>query len=177
MSDIQEQFSGTMPMREQHAFDVARLQRYMETHVEGFRGPLQVEQSRGGQSCPTYRLTAGSGRYVLRRKPPGKLLPSAHAVDREFRVIRALAGTAVPVARTHVLCDGPGVNGTTFYGMDCVDGRVLCRLQPGDRVRVGRAEPTFKLVEIAGRSYYRTLREKLGWGGALPHAQAGAADG
>jgi aminoglycoside phosphotransferase (APT) family kinase protein len=125
MSDIQEQFSGTMPMREQHAFDVARLQRYMETHVEGFRGPLQVEQFRGGQSCPTYRLTAGSGRYVLRRKPPGKLLPSAHAVDREYRVVSALQGSGVPVAKTYALCEDESIVGNTFYIMEWVDGRIF----------------------------------------------------
>ena len=125
MTDIQEQFSGTMPMRDQHAFEVARLERYMAEHVAGFRGPLQVEQFKGGQSCPTYKLTAGSGRYVLRRKPPGKLLPSAHAVDREYRVVSALQGTPVPVAKTYALCEDESVVGTTFYIMEWVDGRVF----------------------------------------------------
>ena len=89
---------GTAPVREAHRFDEQALTSWMESHVEGFEGPLSVEQFNGGQSNPTFRLEAESGRYVLRRKPPGKLLPSAHAVDREYRVMSALAGTGVPVA-------------------------------------------------------------------------------
>jgi len=125
MSDIEEQFSGTMAVREQHRFDVGRLERYMAEHVAGFRGPLKVEQFRGGQSCPTYKLTSPGGSYVLRRKPPGKLLPSAHAVEREYRVVSALQGSAVPVARTMALCEDEGVVGTAFYIMSWVDGRVF----------------------------------------------------
>jgi aminoglycoside phosphotransferase (APT) family kinase protein len=124
-SRMSEQFVGTMPVQEKHRFDVGALERYMREHVEGFSGTLTVEQFRGGQSNPTYRLTAGDRRYVLRRKPPGKLLPSAHAVDREYRVITALQGTAVPVARTYALCEDEAVVGTAFYIMDCIDGRVL----------------------------------------------------
>ena len=86
----QEKFSGTKEVAERLRFDVATLQRYLEEHVEGFSGELQVRQFRGGQSCPTYLLEAGGKSYVLRRKPPGKLLPSAHAVDREYRVMTAL---------------------------------------------------------------------------------------
>jgi aminoglycoside phosphotransferase (APT) family kinase protein len=93
--------------------------------LEGFRGPLQVEQFKGGQSNPTYRITAGGKRYALRRKPPGKLLPSAHAVDREFKVIKALHGVGFPVARPYVLCEDDAVIGTAFYLMDCVEGRIL----------------------------------------------------
>ena len=121
------QFTGTRPVAPQHAFDEARLADYLHAHMPALAaGPLQVAQFKGGQSNPTFMLTAADGqRYVLRRKPPGVLLPSAHAVDREFRVISALAGTAVPVARTHVLCEDPAVIGTAFYVMDCVDGRVL----------------------------------------------------
>lgn len=122
---MSEQFVGTMPVREKHRFDIGALFRYMREHVEGFSGELEVEQFRGGQSNPTYRLTAAGKRYVLRRKPPGKLLPSAHAVDREYRVITALQGTAVPVARTYALCEDDAVIGTAFYIMDYVDGRVL----------------------------------------------------
>ncbi|MDP2323784.1 MAG: phosphotransferase [Gammaproteobacteria bacterium] len=122
---MHEQFVGTMPVPERHRFDTAGLERYMRSHVEGFSGNLEVEQFKGGQSNPTFRLTAGGRRYVLRRKPPGKLLPSAHAVDREYRVITALLGTDVPVARTYCLCEDESVIGTMFYIMDCVDGRVL----------------------------------------------------
>jgi aminoglycoside phosphotransferase (APT) family kinase protein len=110
----------------------------MSEHVEGFRGPLEVEQFRGGQSNPTFRLAAGGKRYVLRRKPPGKLLPSAHAVDREYRVITALRETGVPVARSYALCLDDGVIGTAFYIMECVEGRIfwdptLPELAPAER--------------------------------------------
>ena len=124
MSDYR-QFAGTRPVADALRFDVAALERYLDANVEGFAGPLEVEQFKGGQSNPTYKLTAGGKSYVLRRKPPGKLLPSAHAIDREYRVIRALAGSAVPVARTHCLCLDETVIGTPFYLMDFVDGRIF----------------------------------------------------
>ncbi|MGE0151497.1 MAG: phosphotransferase family protein [Reyranellaceae bacterium] len=120
------EFIGTMAVQERHRFDEAGLQRFMQQQVEGFRPPLKVEQFRGGQSNPTYKLTDGNGtQYVLRRKPPGKLLPSAHAVDREFRIISALYPTRVPVARPYALCEDEAVIGTAFYIMAFVDGRVL----------------------------------------------------
>jgi len=115
----------TAEVREQHRFDVAALERYLGERVPDFRGPLEVRQFRGGQSNPTYHLVAGGLEYVLRRKPPGKLLPSAHAVDREYRVITALGRTTVPVPRTWVLCEDDSVIGTAFYVMDCVHGRVF----------------------------------------------------
>lgn len=124
MNESQD-FTGTMPVTEQHRFPTERLVAWMTEHVEGFREPLELEQFRGGQSNPTFRLTAGGKRYVLRRKPPGKLLPSAHAVDREYRVITALGRTDVPVARSHALCLDDGVIGTAFYIMDYVEGRVF----------------------------------------------------
>ena len=108
-----------------HPFDTAALAAYLMAHVEKFSGDLVVEQFQGGQSNPTYRVTAGERRYVLRRKPPGKLLPSAHAVEREFRVMSALAGSDVPVAKTYALCEDPAVIGTAFYVMEYVEGRVL----------------------------------------------------
>ena len=120
-----EQFIGTRPVAPQHAFDEAGLASWLREHVDGFSGVPTVEQFKGGQSNPTFMLTAGGRRYVMRRKPPGVLLPSAHAMDREFRVISALAGSDVPVPRTHALCEDAGVIGTAFYVMDCVDGRVL----------------------------------------------------
>jgi aminoglycoside phosphotransferase (APT) family kinase protein len=124
MSDT-EDFAGTMPVTERHRFSTDRLLEWMKQNVEGFRGPLEVEQFRGGQSNPTFRLTASGKRYVLRRKPPGKLLPSAHAVDREYRVITALAKTDVPVARSYALCTDDSIIGTAFYIMDCVEGRIF----------------------------------------------------
>jgi aminoglycoside phosphotransferase (APT) family kinase protein len=119
-----EEFAGTMPVAERQRFDEASLQGYLRAHLPGFRGPMQVLQFRGGQSNPTFLLRSGEGEeYVLRRKPAGTLLPSAHAVDREFRVTGALQGTAVPVARPLVLCEDPNVIGTVFYVMSYVAGR------------------------------------------------------
>ena len=122
---MHEQFVGTRAVDERHQFDLAKLEQYLSNHVEGFKGPLSAEQFSGGQSNPTFLLTAASGKYVLRRKPPGKLLPSAHAVDREYRVMSALYPTDVPVARTFCLCEDQDVIGTSFYVMDFVEGRVL----------------------------------------------------
>ena len=125
MSTRQDQNSGTRDVREAHRFDVPRLEEYMASHVESFRGPLTVAEFRGGQSNPTYLLEAASDRYVLRRKPPGKLLASAHAVDREFRVISALYGADFPVPRPYALCEDDAVLGTMFYIMEYVEGRIF----------------------------------------------------
>ena len=115
-----EQFIGTKPVEERHKIDVASLQKFLGFSIG------QVEQFKGGQSNPTYRITSADGRrFALRRKPPGKLLPSAHAVDREYRVIKALHQVGFPVARPHVLCEDDAVIGTAFYVMDYVEGRVL----------------------------------------------------
>ncbi len=123
---------GTRPVADAHRFDVGALQQYLRTRVEGFEGPVAVVQFEGGQSNPTFRLDTGGGSYVLRRKPPGKLLPSAHAVDREYRVMRALAGTDVPVPRCLCLCTDESVIGSMFFVMDYVAGRVLWNpLLPG----------------------------------------------
>ena len=118
-------YQGTRPVAEAHRFDVAALERYLRGHVPDFSGTLEVEQFKGGQSNPTFLLRAGERTYVMRRKPPGKLLPSAHAVDREYRVITALAQTDVPVPRTFALCTDESVIGTMFYVMQHVEGRVL----------------------------------------------------
>src|SRR6201993_4594705 len=104
---------------------LGRLESWMHDHVEGFRGPLAAEQFEGGQSNPTYRLRSGSGFYVLRSKPLGQLLPSAHAVDREYRVMRALAEAAVPVPRVYALCEDDAVIGSAFYVMEFLDGRIF----------------------------------------------------
>ena len=122
---MSEAHTGTRPLSDKDGIDGTRLAAWMKSHVEGFDGELHVEKFKGGQSNPTFRLTAGERRYVMRRKPPGKLLPSAHAVDREYKVISALAGSDVPVARTYALCADESVIGTMFYIMDCVDGRIL----------------------------------------------------
>jgi aminoglycoside phosphotransferase (APT) family kinase protein len=108
-----------------HAFDVQRLEAFLRERVGPFAGDVEVLQFQGGQSNPTYRVRAGERSYVLRRKPPGNLLPSAHAVDREYRVMSELAGTDVPVAKMVALCEDAAVIGTPFYLMDYVEGRVL----------------------------------------------------
>lgn len=121
----QELFTGTKDVVETHKFDEAALAAWMTDHVEGYEGPLEIRQFKGGQSNPTYQLVTPEKKYVLRRKPPGKLLPSAHAVDREFRVISALHPLGFPVARPYALCEDTDVIGTMFYVMDMVEGRIL----------------------------------------------------
>jgi len=132
MSQRAQQNTGTRDVRDAHRFDEQRLLDFLTSHVEGFRGPLAVSQFKGGQSNPTYKLTADSGQYVLRRKPPGKLLKSAHAVDREFRVISALYAAGFPVPRPLVLCEDDAIVGTTFFVMEFVEGRIFWDLDlPG----------------------------------------------
>ncbi|MEN3296985.1 MAG: hypothetical protein V7642_6238, partial [Burkholderiales bacterium] len=122
-----EEFMGTRPVSERQKFDVGALQEYMRRHVEGFAGDLQVEQFKGGQSNPTFKLTANGQSYVLRTKPApaAKLLPSAHAIDREFRVMDALNKAGFPAAKQYALCTDESVIGRAFYIMEFVAGRVL----------------------------------------------------
>jgi aminoglycoside phosphotransferase (APT) family kinase protein len=130
--------TGTREVPAAARFDEGRLSRWLATHIEGFAGPLTVRQFRGGQSNPTYLLEARSGRYVLRRKPPGRLLKSAHAVDREFRIISALYEAGFPVPKPYALCEDPDVVGTMFFVMEFVAGRIFWELDmpgvdPGER--------------------------------------------
>jgi aminoglycoside phosphotransferase (APT) family kinase protein len=122
-----EQYSGTRPVSDRHAVDIAALEAYLRPRLPGFEGPATVEQFKGGQSNPTFLVTTARTRYVMRTKPgpAAKLLPSAHAIEREFRVMQALHGTDVPVARMHLLCEDEAVIGRAFYLMEHVDGRVL----------------------------------------------------
>jgi len=138
-----EVFGGTTAVQERHQFDVARLEAFLGERVAGFAGPLAVAQFRGGQSNPTFLLTTPRARYVLRSKPApaAKLLPSAHAVDREHRVITALARAGVPVPRTFCLSEDESVIGRAFYVMDYVEGRVLWEqslpgMTPGERTAI-----------------------------------------
>src|SRR5262249_23000885 len=117
--------TGTDVVPEGQRFDEASLERWLKANVAGYEGPLSVRKFKGGQSNPTYQLITPAKKYVLRRKPPGKLLPSAHAVDREYRVITALGPTGFPAPRTYGLCQDDEVIGTWFYVMDFVDGRIL----------------------------------------------------
>ena len=122
-----EQFTGTRPMVGSHAFDSTALAAYLDKTLPGFEGPLTVAQFKGGQSNPTYKLSTPGAAYVLRSKPgpAAKLLPSAHAVEREFRVMSGLAHTEVPVPQMHLLCEDESVIGRAFYLMEFMDGRVL----------------------------------------------------
>jgi aminoglycoside phosphotransferase (APT) family kinase protein len=136
-----EEFSGTKPVEERHRIDEISLNRWLQQNVEGYQGPLTVLQFKGGQSNPTYRLDTPGRSYVMRRKPFGKLLPSAHAVDREFRVIAALSKQGFPVARAYALCTDDNVIGSAFYIMSMEEGRVfwdptLPHLDPADRRKV-----------------------------------------
>ena len=126
MSDY-EHFVGTRAVSEQHRFDTGALTAWLQSHLEGFEGPLTVEMFKGGQSNPTYKLLTPGRSYVMRAKPGpvARLLPSAHAVEREFAVMRGLQGTAVPVAKMYCLCEDESVIGRAFYVMEFVQGRVL----------------------------------------------------
>jgi aminoglycoside phosphotransferase (APT) family kinase protein len=134
-------YTGTKPVAEQHAFDIGALQSYLQPRLEGFEGPLSVEQFKGGQSNPTYKLITPKASYVMRAKPgpAARLLPSAHAVDREFTVMRALHPTGVPVPRMHLLCEDESVIGRAFYVMEFVQGRVLWDQSLPGMDRPGRA--------------------------------------
>lgn len=132
------------PVRSGHDFDRDRLAAYLAAHLPGFAGPLAVRQFEGGQSNPTFLLETPQRRYVLRKKPPGELLPSAHLIEREYRVMRALAETAVPVPRVHLLCEDAAVIGTSFFVMDYAAGRLLRDpalpgLDPAERTAIHRA--------------------------------------
>jgi aminoglycoside phosphotransferase (APT) family kinase protein len=139
--DRQSAFSGTREVTERLRFDVSQLEDYMRQHVPGFAGPIMVSQFKGGQSNPTYFVETPLRRYVLRRKPPGKLLPSAHAVDREHRVISALYAQNFPVPEPVLYCADESVTGTAFFVMAYVEGRVFWEPQmptssPQERARV-----------------------------------------
>ena len=122
-----DHFVGTRPVTGTHAFDISALERWLLANMTGFEGPLSVEMFKGGQSNPTYKLFTPKCAYVMRAKPGpvAKLLPSAHAIEREFKVMKSLSGTAVPVAQMHVLCEDEAIIGRAFYIMEFVAGRVL----------------------------------------------------
>jgi len=137
----QSTFSGTKEVAERLRFDVERLESYLREHLSGFAGPIAVSQFKGGQSNPTYLVATPLQRYALRRKPPGKLLPSAHAVDREYRVISALYAQGFPVAEPLLYCADDDVIGTAFFLMAYVEGRVFWEAEmpssnPSERAQV-----------------------------------------
>src|SRR5258708_2775397 len=148
-----------IPVREAHRFDEARLADYLRELLPGCRGDIAIRQFQGGQSNPTFLVEAGDRRWVLRKKPPGKLLPSAHMVEREYRIIRALANTGVPVPPARLLCEDAQIIGTPFYVMDFVAGRVftdprLPDLAPGERgaVYTAMAETLARLHSVDWRA-------------------------
>ena len=158
-----EEYSGTKAVEERHRIDEAHLAAWMSEHVEGFAGPLTVLQFKGGQSNPTYRLDTPQRSYVMRRKPFGKLLPSAHAVDREFKVIAALGKQGFPVAKAYALCMDDSVIGAAFYIMSMEEGRVfweqtLPRCTPAER----RAIFTDKIETLAKLHMFEP--DKIGLG-------------
>ncbi|NWG71074.1 MAG: phosphotransferase family protein [Parvularculaceae bacterium] len=121
----QADFTGVAPAPAHLAIDVGALDAFMREAVADYQGPVSVQKFKGGQSNPTYLLTTPRKKYVLRRKPPGQLLPSAHAVDREYRVMTALHGLGFPAPKTHVLCEDASVIGTAFFIMDFIEGRIF----------------------------------------------------
>ena len=134
-------FTGTKPIAAQHEFDHAVLTAHLEAHLDGFKGPLAVEQFKGGQSNPTFKLVTPGRSYVMRSKPgpAAKLLASAHAIEREFRVMSALHGTDVPVPQMLLLCEDEAVIGRAFYVMEFMQGRVLWNQSLPDFSNAGRA--------------------------------------
>ena len=135
-----EKFTGTMQVQEKLKIPEKELETYLNDNVDDFEGPLEVREFKGGQSNPTYQLVTPKKKYVLRRKPPGKLLPSAHAVDREYKVITALQNTEVPVPKTYGLCEDEDVIGTSFFVMDFLDGSIYWDLLLADKSPKERTE-------------------------------------
>lgn len=138
-SDPVADFTGLSETPEHLKFDEGALIAYMKEHIDGFEGPLSIQKFKGGQSNPTYLLTTPGKKYVLRRKPPGKLLPSAHAVDREYRVMTALSAQGFPAPKTYALCEDPDVIGTAFFIMDFVEGRIFWQSDLPDVAKEDRA--------------------------------------
>ena len=139
--------AGTKPIEEKHRIDEHKLEGFMAEHVEGFSGPITVRQFQGGQSCPTYRVETPNAAYVVRRKPPGKLLPSAHAVDREYRVMSALSEAGFAVPKTYAFSDDESILGTMFYVMGFVPGRVFWDPSMPDLTPDQRAEAYDSMVK------------------------------
>ncbi len=149
--------AGLVPIRQAHRFDEQALDRYLRQHLEGYLGSPEIKQFEGGQSNPTFLLRSGDRRFVLRKKPPGTLLPTAHQIEREYRIYRALEGTGVPVPRAYLLCEDAQVIGTAFYVMDYVEGRnfrdsALRDLSPADR-RAAYDDMNRVLVALHGVDY------------------------
>ncbi|MEZ5894138.1 MAG: phosphotransferase family protein [Parvularculaceae bacterium] len=163
MTTAQEDFTGLGDTPEHLKFDEAALDAYMRANVEGYAGPLTVGKFKGGQSNPTYLITTPKKKYVLRRKPPGKLLPSAHAVEREYKVMTALGREGFPVPKTYALCEDPDVIGTAFFIMDFVEGRIFWDASLPDVAKEKRA-PLFNALIDTLADLHTIDYEKIGLG-------------
>lgn len=146
-SDPSADFAGLAETPEHLKFDEAGLAAFMTANVEGFQTPIAIKKFKGGQSNPTYLLTTPNKKYVLRRKPPGKLLPSAHAVEREYKVITALEAQGFPAPKTFALCEDPDIIGTPFFIMDFVEGRIFWDSSLPEVTKEERAPLYFALVD------------------------------
>jgi aminoglycoside phosphotransferase (APT) family kinase protein len=155
--------SEVIDVKAQHRFDEDRLHRYLSEHIAGYAGPLTVRQFEGGQSNPTYSLSTPSARYVLRRKPPGALVKSAHAVEREYRILRALNATDFPVPRALLLCEDASVIGTTFFVMTHVVGTPVWDVSFPELSREQRAALIHSYVDTLA-DLHRLEPEMLGLG-------------
>lgn len=156
--------AGTTAVREAHRFDEQRLVRWLEQHVERFAGPMRVEQFKGGQSNPTYKLVTPSRSYVLRRRPPGPLLKGAHAVEREARILAALGTVGFPVAHVHGLCTDDSVIGSWFFVMEMIEGHIFW-------------DATFPDVGISQRArYFDAMNATIASLHAIDPAAIGLAD-
>ena len=164
MSSLAEDNSGTVPVREGYRFDEAALDRWMDENVESYSGDLRVEQFKGGQSNPTYKLIARDRNYVLRRKPPGPLLKGAHAIEREAQVLIGLEKARFPVAHVYGLCADETVLGTSFYVMEMVDGRIFWDATLPDVPRAQRP------------AYFEALGKTIADLHAVDYAAVGLAD-
>ena len=161
-------YANTVPVMERHRFDGDSLDRYLRAHLDGYRGGLEIRQFDSGHSNPTFFVSAemadGKRRdFVLRKKPPGQLVASAHQVDREFRVISALADTDVPVARAHLLCADDSVIGQMFYLMDAVEGRILINPAMPDQTPSERAAIFDSMNDVLAR-LHKVDPHKVGLG-------------
>jgi aminoglycoside phosphotransferase (APT) family kinase protein len=143
-----EAFVGTVEPEGADRLDEAKLTEWMQANVEGFKGPLHLTKFKGGQSNPTYKIEAASGNYVLRRKPFGQLLPSAHAVDREYKVQAGLFTTGFPVARQYGVCTDDSIIGSWFYVMGMVDGRTIWNGAMPDSNPAERRSVYFEMIDV-----------------------------
>ena len=160
-SDPSADFSGLADTPEHLKFDESGLAKFMADNVEGFGGSIDIKKFKGGQSNPTYLLTTPDKKYVLRRKPPGKLLPSAHAVEREYKVMTALGAQGFPAPKTYALCEDADIIGTPFFIMDFVEGRIFWDSSLPEVAKEERAPLFYALVDTLADLILLTTRRRV----------------